>query len=107
MALRLPLDDKAGSPGFSFSISLGGDVFRLSFRYNDRDARYYLDVFDEDGTVLATSRKLVIGTPLLDDLIDPSRPLGDLFCVDVGAGAEPTLGTLGNGVDVVFVSYLE
>lgn len=107
MAIRLPLDDRAGLPGFSFSIALEGDVFGLTFRYNDRDQRYYLDVADEDGAILAASRKVVLNEPLLNTVVDVRRPKGDFFAIDVGAQAEPTLGTLGAGVDVVFVSYLE
>lgn len=106
-SLRIPLDDLADNPGgITFTMDLVGATFRLELRYNDRDERYYLSVFDEDDAVIATSVKVLLDTPLLARVVDPRRPLGEFFAVDVGGG-EPTLDTLGDGVDLVFVPFTD
>ena len=105
--IKLPLSDKSQSAGFSFSIPLDGDIFKLEFRYNDRDERYYLSIYDEDDALIASSVKVIKGVPLLRHVVDDRRPWGDLLAIDVGANAEPTLGNLGNGIEIIFASYLE
>jgi hypothetical protein len=107
MSIKLPFSDKSDSAGFSFSIPLDGDVFKLEFRYNDRDERYYLNVYDEDDALLAASVKVVKGHPLLKHVVDERRPWGDFSVIDVGANAEPTLGNLGNGIEIIFSTYAE
>ncbi len=107
MPLKIPLDDLVDAAGVDFTIELAGDVFRMVIRYNDRDQRYYLTVHDEDDAIIAASVKVVLGIPLLARVVDQRRPKGDIIAVDVGARAEPTLGTLGRGVDLVFVSFIE
>lgn len=106
MALKLPLSDKTGLAGFSFTITLEGDDFILDFRYNDRDERYYLTIKDEDEQVIASSIKVVRG-PLLRTISDERRPWGELFVKDTGANAEPTLSNIGNGIDIYFISVFE
>lgn len=106
--LKIPLDglaDEAG--GSTFSINLEGDVFILLLRYNARDGRYYLSIFDEDDDPIVEGVKVLLGSALIPNVVDPRRPKGDFIAVDVGAGAEPTLGTLGRGVDLIFVSWFE
>lgn len=106
-AQRLPLDALADNPGgVSFQVELVGSTFTVELRYNDRDERYYLGLFDEDGAAIATSIKVVLDQPLLSRVTDPRRPLGEFFAVDVGGG-QPTLDTLGDGVDLVFVPFLD
>lgn len=107
MATKIPLDELIAAAGNSFTIELVGDVFRLDFRYNDRDQRYYLSIFDEDNSPIVLSVKVLLGFPLIARVTDPRRPKGDFIAVDVGAAAEPTIGTLGAGVDLVFVSWAE
>ena len=108
MAIRIPLDDLAANPGgVSFTIDLAGDVFGLTIRYNDRDQRYYLTVADEDGSIIVDTVKVLRSIPLLDRVVDSRRPKGDILAVDVGASGEPTIATLGDGVDLVFVPWSE
>jgi len=107
MSTKLPLDDLVGAAGLSFTIELEGDVFGLVFRYNDREARYYVALFDENDVALIVGVKVLLGIPLFDRLQDARRPKGDFLAVGGADGAEPTLGTLGAGVDVVFVPWFE
>lgn len=110
MSTKLPIEEllePAGEGGVSFTIELAGDVFGVGLRYNDRDERYYVTLIDEDAAVIVDGVKVVLGVPLFARVTDPRRPKGDVFAVDVGAKAEPTLGTLGNGVDLIFVPWSE
>jgi hypothetical protein len=107
MSVKIPITDIVDQAGLRFSIELAGDVFTLDIRYNDRDQRYYLSVLDEDDAIIASSVKIVRDTLLLETVIDSRRPKGEFLAVDTGARAEPTLGTLGNGVDLIFVPYTE
>lgn len=107
MTTRLPLQDIADTGGLSFTIDLAGDVFRLTFRHNDRCDRWFLSVFDEDETSIIESVKVVLDQPLLGRVGGPLRPKGDFIAVDVGAKAEPSRYTLGAGVDVLFIPWSE
>lgn len=104
---RIPLDDLVANPaGIDFSVALAGDVFRMVLRYNEREGRYFMTLFDENDTMLISSVKVVLDYPLLNRLTDVRRPKGELFAVDKGAG-EPTLSTLGDGVDLVFTPFAD
>ena len=104
-AALITLADLAANPaGIEFSVDLGGDAFRLDIRYNDRDERYYLSVYDEDDVPVALSVKMVLDLPLLLRFTGTTRPKGELMLVDKGGG-QPTLGVLGDGVDLVFVPW--
>lgn len=107
MATKIPLDDLVDQSGVTFTIELAGDVFRITLRFNDRDERYYLDLFDEDDSPIIVGVKVVLATPLLNRVVDPRRPKGDFLAVDKGLGTEPTIGTLGRSIDLVFVSWTE
>lgn len=107
--IRLPLSDLLTNAGLSFTIDLAGDVFGFVFRYNERDACWYFDLYDEDDSLIVGSVKVIVAAGLLVHVGDPRRPKGELACRDLGAGGEPTLGTLGRdaGHDVIFASYVE
>lgn len=111
MSLRLPLDDLPANPdGIDFRMDLAGDVFRLEFRLNAREDRYYMKVSDEDDAVIVSSVPVIPGRALIVQCIDTRRPAGDFFVVrkdSDDADSEPTSGTLGRGFDVVFVPWSE
>lgn len=103
----IPLDDLVANPaGIDFSIALAGDVFRMVIRYNEREGRYFMTLFDEDDVLLVSSVKVILDFPLLNRVTDPRRPKGEIFAVDKGAG-EPTLSTLGDGVELVFTPFTD
>lgn len=105
-ATRIPLDGIAdGDGGSSFTVSLAGDVFRILIRYNGRDDRYYLSIFDEDDDPIVESVRVVVDHPLLARVSDVRRPKGDLFASNVGGGDHASFGKLGDTIDLVFVPY--
>jgi hypothetical protein len=108
MALRMPIVARAGEPGISFTVELDGDVFRVALRYNDRDDRFYMSIYDEDDAPIAIGLKVVLDTPMMQHVVDARRPRGEFVAVDVaGSTTEPNLTTLGARVDLLFVSWAE
>ena len=108
MALRMPIVARAGEPGITFTIELVGDVFGVALRYNDRDDRFYMIVFDEDDSPIAVGLKVVLDTPIMQHVVDARRPKGEFVAVDVaGSTSEPNLTTLGARVDLLFVPWSE
>ena len=90
---------------FEFLIELEGVVFRLKFKFNQRESVWYFDIFDEFQNPLRTSIKIVANYPLLTRLRTQSRPAGDFFAVDSRTfPAPPTLDELGS---TVLLTYLE
>ncbi len=56
--LLVPRDDDL--PNFEFLIELDGIVFRLKFKFNQREDVWYMDIFDELQVALRTGVKLVV-----------------------------------------------
>lgn len=106
-ATVIPLEGlAAGDGGTSFTVNLGGDTFRIVIRYNGRENRYYLSLFDEDDDPIVESVKLVMETLLLARVSDVRRPKGELIVSDLGGG-EASLGKLGDSVQLVFIPYTD
>lgn len=69
---------------------LDGADYRLTFAFNLREGRWYLDLSDADGVLIVASLVLVINRDLLRRVQDERRPPGKLFCVDLtGQGKDP------------------
>jgi len=103
-SIRIPLDDLADEGSIEFRTRLAGAMFRMRIAYNERDDRYYLDIYDDDDVVIGLSIAMVLDAPLLARSVKVTRPRGELFCVDVGGG-QPRRNVLGNGVDLVFTPW--
>lgn len=82
----------ASLPQFIETITLGGERFRLRFTWRERTAAWYLDVETQDGTKLASGRRLVAKGAPLGGLLIEGGPQG-LFLVDaVNITAREQLG---------------
>lgn len=88
-----------GAPYHTQKTRLDGRDYVLQFAWNEREARWYLSLFDEEEQPLALGIKLVANWPLLRFYrFDPRVPPGELMVVDLtGDGSPPGLDELGAG----------
>lgn len=99
MAIELPAPI---APASTYRISLDGADFRLSWRWNDRMASWYLDLFEGDGTPLRLGVRVVLDWPLWGRFRHPRRPAGELLAVSLDGDAEPGAGDLGGRVRLIY-----
>ena len=69
------------TPFFTQRTKLDGRDYILSFKYSDRENRWYVDISDQDGELIVASVKLTLGTLLLGCVVDPRRPPGELMVI--------------------------
>ncbi len=84
--------------------TLDGVPYRLTFGWNGRIARWFLDLETATGTAILSSQCVVLGADLLRRVrADPSAPQGALALVDLeGRGAEAGLDSLGERHRLVY-----
>lgn len=84
----------------SFKTRLQGRDFVFRLNYNEREARWYLSLLDEEETPLVQSVKLLTNWPLLRHYrFDPRLPPGELMAIDAtGNGSPATIDELGEGL---------
>lgn len=102
---------------FSFSerISLDGKEFDLDFRWNTRDERWYLSIYESETTTADDGSReaamdsipILAGTPLLQQCRDRRRPLGEIFPFDTSGGGDtgqidPAFSDLGVRVVILY-----
>jgi hypothetical protein len=90
------------SPDEAFYVQrtqLDGVVYQLTFRYNQRENTYRIDLALDDGTLVVTGVKVVCSVPLLYRFrSDPRTPGGMLTAVSSSQDTTPPgLGELGEG----------
>lgn len=95
-----------GTPSYRQRTTLDGVAYLLDLRWSQRSAKWYLDLRDVDGTLLAGSIKLVVGYPLLASRRGQrvEMPPGELVVADGRESpADPLLDELGDSVKLVYV----
>ncbi len=105
---QIPTD--TGVPFWTQITTLDGTDYLLRFRYNEREACYYLQIQLPDLTVLAQGIKLVSNFRLLQSYPDPRIPRGELYCMATGNDDSPAaFGELGIGrrVELTYQSQAE
>lgn len=104
MILTIPIATTL--PFFDQTVNLDGTDYLLTFRYNQREARYFLTIGAPDGTVYTAGAALVCDFPLFSNCRDSRLPPGRLFCQASGPDrTPPALGELGIGKRVELVYY--
>lgn len=63
-------------------INLDGQVFQLTFNYNDRDNSWYLSIADNSGIPIRDGIKLVPNYPLLELLVNERWTRGEMILFD-------------------------
>lgn len=98
--LRLP----SNVPRFSRKVTLDGTEYVLRFRWSMREAKWYLELRDQDDVLITGPMKLVVNFPLLDTRRAgreaPEFPAGELTLFTTLA--QPTDPVLENLGDVVY-----
>lgn len=86
-------------PYYTQRTRLEGRDYVLTFRYNEREERWYLDLADDEESYIAVGIKLVANWSLLHPYrYDARTPPGQLNVADIsGDGSPPTLFELGEG----------
>lgn len=89
----------SSDPYYSQKVKLDGRDFVFRFSYNEREARWYLGILDDEETPLRLGLKLVANWELLQHYrADPRMPPGELWVMDLTeSNAPPTLNELGEG----------
>jgi hypothetical protein len=96
---------QAGSPNTRQRVVLDGREYVLDLRWSQREERWYLDLYDAIGRLLAGSVKLVVNWPLLYKLrgLEDALPPGELFAISASAAPQdPGLDELGDSVQLVY-----
>lgn len=83
MALfELPI--RSDVPSYEFRVELEAVVYTLAFNWNDRMARWTMDIRDRDGLPIVTGIKLITGWLLTRQYKEESLPPGDFLMFDTG-----------------------
>lgn len=85
------------SAWFDFNCEVDGITLGFEFKWNDRSERWFLDLSDAQGNVIALSIPVVNGESLTQFLHGiAGMPTGDLFVFDTtDASEDPTFDSLG------------
>lgn len=97
MALNLNVPD---APASYYSTLIEKEIYTLRFKWNTRGESWYLDISTKDGTLLASSSKLVPNTPLIRQNKDKG-PAGNFYVISTTTDVTsiPTRNNLGQGLD--------
>jgi hypothetical protein len=80
MAERIPLRQL---PSDSFELTLAGSTYKFRNRWNDREQRWRLDIFEQNGTPIVLGLKLVPFVNLTERFADERLPTtGHLVVTD-------------------------
>ena len=103
---RIPINPAL--PAQEMEVPLGGNVYRLTLRWNTRDVSWSLDIATRERVPLIDGLKLVLNHELLDRFADERLPDGYLIAFD-STGKKTTIERfdLGNTVQLVFVPRSE
>jgi hypothetical protein len=98
---RIPL--RPDLAHYEFAVALDKVTVIFELRWSVREEAWYLDVKDEDGTVIYAGIKVVVALPLGRRCRDPRFPPGILMALDTsGRNEDPGLKDLGDRVQLLY-----
>lgn len=106
MAVEIPLVED-GQSHFTQITSLDGVDFLFEFRWNEREQRWYMDLYEADGTPVVTGIKVVADWSLLRLVVRDLRPAGEIYSYDTTGEGDPRLGDLGTRVRLIYIPEAE
>ena len=77
-----PLPVYAYMADHRYPITLSGEEFILRWYWLDRTASWYLNIYEVDGTEIATGIRVVVNFSLLKFRSDPRLPAGAMMAFD-------------------------
>ena len=78
---QLPLT--SNYPFFTFTIVLSGTVFSLTFRYNIRMDRWFMDIADASGVLIVSGLPLLIQADIIGQYTKEGLPAGRFIVYDL------------------------
>jgi len=90
---------------FTQTTIIDNIVYELRFDWNDRGQYWTISIKDADGVALVSGVKVVLGYPLVTDIIKPGLPPGVLI-VGEGSGAMVRLSQNDFIEDKAFIGYI-
>lgn len=101
--LQIPV--RTDLPAYSFSITLEGVVYILSFEWNDRGSFWTMDIQDQDENYLVAGVRVVNNQDLLGRFRNTALPAGTFYLLDTtGKVDDPKVDNFGT---VVLLFYRE
>lgn len=98
----------SGLPHQEIQVPIEGSVYLLEIRWAGREARWYIDIYDEDRDPIYMGVALVLNFPLAVRCADSRMWPGVVMAMDTsGANAEPLLGDLGDRVKLFYFDSTE
>jgi hypothetical protein len=80
MPVEIPMDNRNES--FEFSVALDEDVFRFSFRWNNRIENWTFDCFTEENEPIQTGNPYIVDVPLMFQNQSSLKPPGTLLAIN-------------------------
>lgn len=108
MSTGVPCEPR-GQAFWSQRTALDGVDFLLTFRWNQRDGKWLLDLADAEESPIVSGLALLTDVTLLLGVVDARRPAGELSIVDTtGANdADPAFDDLGTRFVLMYVTAAE
>lgn len=101
MIYTIPIS--SATSNYTQRASLDGVDFEFRFLWNDRDRRWYLDLANSSGELLASGRKIVANRPMHTREVSEDLPAGYLVFIDLGdEGIDPGLFDLDDRVLLLY-----
>ena len=93
--LKIPV--RSDLPAYEFQIELEKKIYFLSFNWNSRIGKWFMDIKDADQLDIIRGVKLLTSWPILYRFKDIRLPLGTFMVVDTAnKNADPGVADLGN-----------
>lgn len=106
MSLILPVSQEGAH--FAFRAEIEGITYSFTWRWNDRDGAWFLDLGDGSGVAIISGIKIVINLLLLGGATSKLLPTGDFVAFDTaGKGLDAGFEDLGRRVQVYYFTRAE
>lgn len=90
-------------PSYKFQIELERVIYGLSFSYNSRESRWFMDILDSMGNPLVTGIKLLTAWAIASRFQSSELPPGEFFLLDTaGENKDPTRDDLGSRILMIY-----
>lgn len=97
MYLDIPV--RSDLPAFQYAITLEQAVYRLGFRFNQREGIWLMDVLTQASVPLVTGAPILVSLDILAPYQVEGLPPGNFFAEDTsGLNIDPGASDLGNRV---------
>jgi len=90
MFIELDVSAAQTSTDFETFVQLDGVEYLFRYIWRDRNASWYLNIYDQDENPLALGIRLTVNSVFMRRFRDTRLPSGLLFCADLNA-AQPQL----------------